>query len=268
MSDRELIEAAYTDFDRLGEARDAVMRTIAALDTGQLRVAEKINGEWTVNTWVKEAILLYFRLAEVKSIEAGPFEYYDKIPTKHNLEEAGVRVVPPGTIRYGAFCEPGVVVMPGYVNIGSHVGSGTMVDTWATVGSCAQIGRDVHLSGGVGIGGVLEPPSARPVIVEDGAFIGSRSILVEGVIVEEGAVLGANTTITASTPIIDVSGPEPVEMRGRIPAWSVVVPGTRPKEFPAGTYDLQCALILGPRSESTDRKTSLNEALRTFEVPV
>jgi 2,3,4,5-tetrahydropyridine-2-carboxylate N-succinyltransferase len=201
-------------------------------------------------------------------MEAGPFQYYDKIPTKHDLPAAGVRVVPPGTVRYGAFCEPGVVVMPGYVNIGAYVGSGTMVDTWATVGSCAQIGRDVHLSGGVGIGGVLEPPGARPVIIEDGAFIGSRSIVVEGVFVEEGAVLGANTTITSSTPIIDVTGPEPVEMRGRVPAGSVVLPGTRPKAFPAGTYDLQCALIVGTRSASTDRKTSLNDALRTFEVQV
>jgi 2,3,4,5-tetrahydropyridine-2-carboxylate N-succinyltransferase len=268
MTDRELIEAAYADLDRIGEAREAVDRTMAALDAGQVRVAEKVDGDWVVNLWVKEAIMLYFRLSEVKPMEAGPFEYFDKIPTKRNLAEAGVRVVPPGTVRYGAFCEPGVVVMPGYVNIGAYVGAGTMVDTWATVGSCAQIGRDVHLSGGVGIGGVLEPPGARPVIVEDGAFIGSRSILVEGVVVEEGAVLGANTTITSSTPIIDVTGSEPVETRGRVPAGSVVLPGTRPKEFPAGTYDLQCALIVGTRSASTDRKTSLNDALRTFEVPV
>jgi len=268
MTDRELIEAAYADLDRIGEAREAVDRTMAALDAGQVRVAEKVDGDWVVNLWVKEAIMLYFRLSEVKPMEAGPFEYFDKIPTKRNLAEAGVRVVPPGTVRYGAFCEPGVVVMPGYVNIGAYVGAGTMVDTWATVGSCAQIGRDVHLSGGVGIGGVLEPPGARPVIVEDGAFIGSRSILVEGVVVEEGAVLGANTTITSSTPIIDVTGSEPVETRGRVPAGSVVLPGTRSKEFPAGTYDLQCALIVGTRSASTDRKTSLNDALRTFEVPV
>ena len=268
MTDRELIEAAYADLDRIGDARPAVDRTIAALDAGQVRVAEKVDGDWIVNLWVKEAIMLYFRLSEVKPMEAGPFEYFDKIPTKRNLAAAGVRVVPPGTVRYGAFCEPGVVIMPGYVNIGAYVGAGTMVDTWATVGSCAQIGTDVHLSGGVGIGGVLEPPGARPVIVEDGAFIGSRSILVEGVIVEEGAVLGANTTITSSTPIIDVTGTEPVEMRGRVPAGSVVLPGTRPKQFPAGTYDLQCALIVGTRSASTDRKTSLNDALRTFEVPV
>ena len=268
MTDRELIEAAYADVDLLGDAGDAVMRTIARLDAGEIRVAEKLDGEWVVHAWVKEAIFLYFRLTELKPMEAGPFQYFDKIPTKHNLPDAGIRVVPPGTVRYGAYCEPGVVVMPGYVNIGAHVGAGTMVDTWATVGSCAQIGRDVHLSGGVGIGGVLEPPGARPVIVEDGAFIGSRCILVEGVLVEEGAVLGANTTITASTPIIDVTGPEPVELRGKVPAGSVVLPGTRPKEFPAGTYGLQCALIVGTRSASTDRKTSLNDALRTFEVPV
>ena len=268
MTDRERIEAAYADTDLLGDAAEAVARTIAQLDAGEIRVAEKVEGDWVVNAWVKEAIFLYFRLTELRPMEAGPFQYYDKIPTKHNLPDAGFRVVPPGTVRYGAYCEPGVVVMPGYVNIGAYVGAGTMVDTWATVGSCAQIGRDVHLSGGVGIGGVLEPPGARPVIVEDGAFIGSRCILVEGVLVEEGAVLGANTTITASTPIIDVTGTEPVEMRGRVPAGSVVLPGTRPKEFPAGTYDLQCALIVGTRSASTDRKTSLNDALRTFEVPV
>jgi 2,3,4,5-tetrahydropyridine-2-carboxylate N-succinyltransferase len=215
---------------------------------------------------VKRAILLYFRLAPLEVSTAGPFEYHDRIPTKRGLAEAGVRVVPPGTVRYGAFCEPGVVVMPGYVNIGARVGTGTMIDTWATVGSCAQVGRQVHISGGVGIGGVLEPPSARPVIIEDGAFIGSRCILVEGVLIEEGAVLGANTVVTSSTPIVDVTGREPVEYRGRIPARAVVVPGTRPRRFPAGTYDLPCALIIGERSASTDRKTSLNEALRVFGV--
>ncbi|HSM01393.1 MAG TPA: 2,3,4,5-tetrahydropyridine-2,6-dicarboxylate N-succinyltransferase [Acidimicrobiia bacterium] len=263
---RELIEEVFSDLERLDEAHDAVEETIAALDRGELRVAEKVDGEWVVHGWVKQAILLYFRMAGLETWNAGPLEFHDKIPVKKGLAEAGVRVVPPGTVRYGAFCEPGVVVMPGYVNIGARVGSGTLVDTWATVGSCAQIGRDVHLSGGVGIGGVLEPWPGRPVIVEDGAFIGSRSIVVEGVIVEEGAVLGANTTITSSTPIIDVTGSEPVEHRGRVPARSVVVPGTRPKEFPAGTYDLQCALIIGQRSESTDRKTSLEEALRVFGV--
>lgn len=263
---RELIEAASADLDRLDEARPAVEETIAALDRGELRVAEKVDGEWVVHEWVKRAILLYFRIAGLRTWEVGPFEFHDKIPLKRGLAAAGVRVVPPGAVRYGAFCEPGVVVMPGYVNIGARVGAGTLVDTWATVGSCAQIGRDVHLSGGVGIGGVLEPASARPVIVEDGVFVGSRSILVEGVVVEEGAVLGANTTITSSTPIIDVTGPEPIEHRGRVPARSVVVPGTRPKDFPAGTYDLQCALIIGQRSESTDRKTSLEDALRVFGV--
>ncbi|MCL1593655.1 MAG: 2,3,4,5-tetrahydropyridine-2,6-dicarboxylate N-succinyltransferase [Actinomycetia bacterium] len=266
MTDRSLIDKAYAGEIGLAEAADAVHRVIAQLDRGDLRVAEKDNGTWVVNTWIKEAISLYFRITEVQTFGAGPFEYHDKIPTKTGLAEQGIRVVPPGAVRYGAFCEPGVVVMPGYVNIGAYVGAGTMVDTWATVGSCAQIGQGVHLSGGVGIGGVLEPPGARPVIIEDGAFIGSRSIVVEGVIVEEGAVLGANTTITASTPIIDVTGPEAIETRGRVPANSVVVPGTRPKEFPAGSYNLQCALIIGHRTESTDKKTSLNDALRTFEV--
>lgn len=267
-ADREVIEAAYADLSLLDEARHAVTRTIAALDGGEIRVAEKRDGEWMVNAWIKEAISLYFRLANIVTMDAGVLEFHDKIPPKRDLAAAGIRVVPPGVVRYGAFCEPGVIVMPGYVNIGAYVASGTMVDTWATVGSCAQIGSDVHISGGVGIGGVLEPPSAQPVIIEDGAFIGSRSILVEGVLIEEGAVLGANTTITASTPIIDVTGPEPIEMRGRVPANSVVIPGTRPKDFPAGTYQLQCALIIGRRSESTDRKTSLNEAVRVFGVQV
>ena len=268
MTDRELIDGAYTGDVELKDAVDAVHRTIALLDRGDVRVAEKQGDEWVVNRWVKEAIMLYFRITEVVPMIAGPFEFNDKIPTKTGLAEQGIRVVPPGAVRYGAFCEPGVVIMPGYVNIGAYVGEGTMVDTWATVGSCAQIGRHVHLSGGVGIGGVLEPPGARPVIIEDGAFIGSRSIVVEGVIIEAGAVLGANTTITASTPIIDVTGSEPVETRGRVPSNAVVVPGTRPKEFPAGTYDLQCALIIGRRTASTDEKTSLNDALRTFEVQV
>ncbi len=267
--DREaLIGAAYAGDVPLTDAKDAVFQTIAELDAGSIRVADKSGDDWVVNQWVKQAIMLYFRLTEVRTMGAGPFEWFDKIPTKTDLEAAAVRVVPPGVVRYGAYCEPGVVVMPGYVNIGAWVGQGTMVDTWATVGSCAQIGRDVHLSGGVGIGGVLEPPGARPVIIEDGAFIGSRSIVVEGVHIGAGAVLGANTTITSSTPIIDVTGDEPVEQRGSVPPNAVVVPGTRPKEFPAGTYDLQCALIIGKRTESTDKKTSLNDALRTFEVPV
>ncbi|MDH3397120.1 MAG: 2,3,4,5-tetrahydropyridine-2,6-dicarboxylate N-succinyltransferase [Acidimicrobiia bacterium] len=262
------MEAAYADLNLLGEATGAVERTMALLDGGHIRVAEKRDGAWAVNGWVKEAIILYFRITRLHTMTAGEFEYHDKIPTKSGLAESGIRVVPPGTVRYGAYCEPGVVVMPGYINIGAYVGAGTMVDTWATVGSCAQVGRNVHLSGGVGIGGVLEPPNARPVIIEDGAFIGSRSIVTEGAIVEEGAVLGANTTITATTPIIDVTGSEPVDYRGRVPARSVVVPGTRPRSFAAGTVQLQCAYIIGRRSDSTDDRTSLNEALRTFEVTV
>ena len=268
MSDRDLIEAAYADLSLLGEASDAIERTMALLDSGQIRVAEKRAGTWEVNDWVKEAIILYFRITELHTMTAGEFEYHDKIPTKSGLHQSGIRVVPPGTVRYGAYCEPGVVVMPGYVNIGAYVGAGTMIDTWATVGSCAQVGRNVHLSGGVGIGGVLEPPNARPVIIEDDAFIGSRSIITEGALVEEGAVLGANTTITASTPIIDVTGSEPVDYRGRVPARSVVVPGTRPRSFAAGTVQLQCAYIIGKRSGSTNDRTSLNDALRTFEVTI
>lgn len=268
MSVQGVIESAYAGETDLADAREAVVETVARLDAGEVRVAEKTGGDWAVNGWVKEAILLYFRLTGLEEMPAGPVMWHDKIPTKRDLKAAGVRVVPPGVVRYGAYCEPGVVVMPGYVNIGAWVGTGTMVDTWATVGSCAQIGRGVHLSGGVGIGGVLEPPGARPVIVEDGAFIGSRCVIVEGVVVEEGAVLGANTVITASTAIIDVTGPDPVEHRGRVPARSVVIPGTRPKSFPAGDYQVPCALIIGSRSTSTDEKTSLEDALRTFEVPV
>jgi 2,3,4,5-tetrahydropyridine-2-carboxylate N-succinyltransferase len=238
------------------------------LDTGAVRVAEKTSGEWVVNDWLKKAILLCFRTSEMVEGSYGDYRYHDKIPLKTRLAEQGVRLVPPGTIRFGAFLERGCIVMPGYVNIGAYVGAGSMVDTWATVGSCAQIGKGVHLSGGVGIGGVLEPLSANPVIIEDGAFIGSRSIVVEGVVVEEGAVIGAGTTLTSSTPIIDVTGSEEVIYKGRVPANCVVVPGTRPKAFPAGTYDLQCALIIGRRKESTDRKTSLNDVLREFAVSV
>jgi 2,3,4,5-tetrahydropyridine-2-carboxylate N-succinyltransferase len=265
---RQLIEAAFAGDIDPSEASSAVEEAIAGLDSGRYRVAEKIEGQWQVHTWLKQAILLYFRLRQMKTTEVGPYEYHDKIPLKRNLASQQVRLVPPGAIRYGAHCEPGVIVMPGYVNIGARVGSGTMVDTWATVGSCAQIGKNVHLSGGVGIGGVLEPPGARPVIVEDGAFIGSRSIVVEGVVIEEGAVLGANTVIAANTPVIDVTGSEPIEHRGRVPAGSVVVPGTRPKEFPAGTYELACALIIGRRTAATDDKTSLNEYLREMGVNV
>ena len=267
---REKIEAAFEDRDLLKdeEYSQAVFDTIAALDRGELRVAEKRGEEWKSNAWVMKAISLYFTVAEMETIEIGPFEYHDKIPTKRGLAEAGVRVVPPGTVRYGAFVEPGVVVMPGYVNIGAYVGSGTMVDTWATVGSGAQIGRNVHLAGGAGIGGVLEPPGAMPVVVEDGAFIGSRAVVTEGVRVEEGAVLGANVVLTGSTRILDVTGEEEVVHRGRVPARSVVVPGTRTREFPAGSYQVQTALIIGQRRESTDQKTSLNDALRQFGVSV
>src|SRR5215207_8005321 len=265
---RELIEAAFDDRALLKdeEYSAAVFDAIAALNRGELRVAQKEGGEWRSNAWVMKAINLYFAVAEMETITVGPFEYHDKIPTKKNLAEAGVRVVPPGTVRYGAFVEPGVVVMPGYVNIGAWVGSGTMVDTWATVGSGAQIGRDVHLAGGVGIGGVLEPPGARPVIVEDGAFIGSRCIVVEGVLVEEGAVLGANVSLSSTTHIIDVTCDPPVTHRGRVPARSVVVPGTRPKTFPGGEYQIACALIIGQRSATTDQKTALNAVMREFDI--
>jgi 2,3,4,5-tetrahydropyridine-2-carboxylate N-succinyltransferase len=267
---KNLILEAWENRELLKENKykEAVRETIDLLDNGKIRVAEKINGEWIVNEWIKQAILLYFPIQEMQVMEVGPFEYYDKIPLKKNYKERGVRVVPPATARYGSYIEPGAILMPSYVNIGAYVGSGTMVDTWATVGSCAQVGKNVHLSGGVGLGGVLEPPSARPVIIEDNCFIGSRCIIVEGVIVEEEAVLGANVVITASTRIIDVSGDEPVEYRGRVPARSVVVPGTITKKFPAGEYGIQCALIIGKRKESTDKKTSLNDALREFNVSV
>jgi 2,3,4,5-tetrahydropyridine-2-carboxylate N-succinyltransferase len=241
-------------------------QTIAALDRGEVRVAEPAGGEWRVNADVQEAILDYFRSRQMEPREVGPFEYHDKIPLKGGYQDLGVRVVPPAVARYGAFLSRGVVLMPSYVNIGAWIGPNTMVDTWATVGSGAQIGADVHLAGGVGIGGVLEPPGARPVIVEDGAFLGSRSIVVEGVRIGAGAVLAPNVTLTASVPIIDVTGPEPVEHRGYVPPRSVVVPGTRPKEFPAGTYHLSCALIIGRRNESTDLKTSLNDALREYGI--
>ena len=242
------------------------LETVAALDRGELRVAEPDGEDWRVNADVQAAILDYFRVRGLEPQEVGPFAYYDKIPLKSGYEELGVRVVPPAVARFGAYLSPGVVLMPSYVNIGAWVGPGTMVDTWATVGSGAQIGADVHLAGGVGIGGVLEPPGAVPVIVEDGAFIGSRSVIVEGVRVGREAVLAPGVTLTASIPIIDVTGAEPVEHRGVVPPRSVVVPGTRPKDFPAGTYHLSCALIIGRRNESTDRKTSLNDALREFGI--
>jgi 2,3,4,5-tetrahydropyridine-2-carboxylate N-succinyltransferase len=245
-----------------------VEEAIELLDRGHVRVAEQHGETWVVNEWAKQAILLYFRVAGMRTIEVGPYEYHDKIPLKSGYEAQGVRVVPPAVARRGAFLSRGVVMMPCYVNIGAWVGSQTMVDTWATVGSCAQIGADVHLSGGVGIGGVLEPLQAAPVIIEDGAFLGSRSIVVEGVRVGARAVLGANVVITASTPIIDVTGDEPVQYRGEVPAGAVVVPGTRTKSFPAGDYQLPAALIIGRRSERTDLKTSLNDALRTHDVAV
>lgn len=266
MSDRTLIEDAYAGRVPIEEAREAVDRAIGALDRGELRVAEKHDGEWHVNEWLKLAILLSFRLGEMIRIDAGDLHFHDKIPVKDDLEGQGVRVVPPGMVRYGAHCEPGVIVMPGFVNIGAYVGAGTMVDTWATVGSCAQIGRNVHLAGGVGIGGVLEPPNATPVIVEDGAFIGSRCIVTEGALIGEGAILGANTTITASIPIIDVTKDEPVEYRAEVPAGAIVVQGTRPRTFPGGTVHLQCAYIIGWREDRHDETLGLNEHLRELGV--
>jgi 2,3,4,5-tetrahydropyridine-2-carboxylate N-succinyltransferase len=268
---RPLVEAAFADKSLLKEPRHraAVHYAVDALDRGLIRVAtQDAPGKWTTHAWVKEAVLLYFAVTEMKRSSAGPIEFFDKIPLKQGLDEAGVRVVPPGTVRYGSFIEAGAIVMPGYVNIGAYVGTGTMVDTWATVGSCAQIGKNCHLSGGVGIGGVLEPPGAQPVIVEDGCFIGSRAIIVEGVLIETEAVIGAGVTLTASTSIIDVTGKEPVEHKGRVPPRSVVIPGMRPKQFPAGEFMVPCALIIGQRKASTDKKTSLNAALRELNVPV
>lgn len=273
MDDRALVEAAFADRAKLKDPTHAaaVERTVALLDRGELRVASPPpddGGEWITHAWVKQAILLYFAVRGMETLSVGPFEFHDKIPLKKDLASQNVRVVPPGVVRYGAFCEPGVIVMPGYVNIGARVGAGSMVDTWATVGSCAQIGKDVHLAGGVGIGGVLEPPGARPVIVEDGAFVGSRAVIVEGMHVGKEAVIGAGVVLTSSTAILDVSGPEVVEHRGRVPARSVVIPGIRTKKFPAGEFGVPCALIIGKRSESTDKKVSLNDALRDFAVPV
>lgn len=271
---RATIESAFVDRSRLTdpEVVAAIEETIALLDHGDLRVAEPPveggDGEWTVHAWVKQAILLYFAITKLTPYDLGPLAFHDKIPVKRDLAAAGVRVVPPGTVRYGAHVERGAIVMPGYVNIGARVGAGSMVDTWATVGSCAQIGRDVHLAGGVGIGGVLEPPSARPVIVEDGAFVGSRVVIVEGVRVGAGAVIGAGVVLTSTTMILDVRGESPVERRGTIPARAIVIPGVRTKRFPAGEYGVPCALIVGERSAATDQKVSLNAALRDFDVPV
>jgi 2,3,4,5-tetrahydropyridine-2,6-dicarboxylate N-succinyltransferase len=270
---RPRIEAAFADRDLLRDAAHvaAVEMTLAALDRGEIRVATPPAdpaGAWTTHSWIKQAILLYFGIRKMEKLEVGPFEFHDKIPLKHGFEAAGVRVVPPGVARYGSFLEPGAILMPGYVNIGARVGANSMVDTWATVGSCAQIGRDCHLAGGVGIGGVLEPPNASPVIIEDGAFIGSRVVVVDGVRVGREAVLGAGVVLTASTPILDVTGSAPVEHRGSVPPRSVVIPGVRTKKFPAGEFGLPCALIIGERSAGTDRKVSLNAALRDFGVSV
>ncbi len=266
----ERVAAAFADRAKLKDPayQAAVLQAIQALDRGEVRVAEKRGDEWKVNAWVMQAVNLYFAVAGMEVHDYGPFQSRDKIPLKKDLERAGVRAVPGAVARYGSYVAPGAVLMPSFVNIGGRVGAGTMVDTWATVGSCAQVGENVHLAGGVGIGGVLEPPGARPNIIEDGCFIGSRCIVVEGTLVGEEAVLGANVVITASTPIIDVTGPKEVVYKGVVPARSVVIPGTRPKAFPAGTYQIPCALIVGRRSAATDRKVSLNQALREFEVQV
>ena len=270
MSDLQtLIETTWNDRALLThwETKKAIREVLGLLDAGELRVAEPMpDGSWKTHEWIKKAVLLYFPIQEMHTIEVGPYEYHDKIPLKTGYAQKGVRVVPPAVARYGAFIERGAILMPSYVNIGAWVGSGTMVDTWATVGSCAQIGRNVHLAGGVGIGGVLEPPQASPTIIEDECFIGSRCIVVEGVHVEREAVLGANVVLTQSTHIIDVTGSEPKILKGRVPARSVVIPGSYTREYPAGSYQVACALIIGQRQESTDKKVSLNEALRDFQV--
>jgi 2,3,4,5-tetrahydropyridine-2-carboxylate N-succinyltransferase len=267
---RKLVEDAWEDRNLLGENEyvNAIETVIERLDKGGLRVAERIGTRWHVNDWVKKAVILYFPIRQMEEIKTGPFVFHDKMKLKTDYKDTGVRVVPHGLARYGAHLAKGVIMMPSYVNIGAFVGEGTMVDTWATVGSCAQIGKHVHLSGGVGIGGVLEPVQAAPVIIEDNCFLGSRAIVVEGVIVEEEAVLGANVVLTASTKIIDVTGEAPVEYKGRVPARSVVIPGSYTKKFPAGEYQVPCALIIGKRKASTDKKTSLNDALRENNVAV
>lgn len=271
MSEQSIIEAAWNDRALLqqAETKQAIESIIESLDKGKLRVAEPVGeGEWRVNEWIKKAVILYFPIRGMETLHAGPLEFHDKMLLKHDYAALGVRVVPHAVARYGAYLAKGVILMPSYVNIGAYVDSGTMVDTWATVGSCGQIGKDVHLSGGVGIGGVLEPVQAAPVIIEDGCFIGSRCIVVEGVRVGREAVLGANVVLTASTKIIDVTGTEPVEHKGFVPARSVVIPGSYTKKFPAGDYQVPCALIIGKRKASTDLKTSLNDALRDYNVAV
>ena len=271
MSDlKTLIESAWENREMLNHAstREAVESVIDQLDRGEIRVADSTSRGWIVHEWIKKAVLLYFPIRQMETMSCGPLEFYDKIPLKTNYKEKGIRVVPHAVARRGSFIAPGVILMPSYVNIGAYVDEGTMVDTWATVGSCAQIGKNVHLSGGVGIGGVLEPVQASPVIIEDDCFIGSRCIVVEGVRIEREAVLGANVVLTKSTKIIDVSGPEPVYYEGYVPERSVVIPGSYPKTFPAGTFSVSCALIIGKRKESTDKKTSLNQTLREFNVSV
>ena len=267
---RNIIESAWEDRALLKEQStiDTIRKVVDLLDKGTLRVAEPTADGWQVNEWIKKAVVLYFPIQKMETLEAGIFEYHDKIPLKRNFAERGIRVVPNAVARHGAYIAPGTILMPSYVNIGAYVDEGTMVDTWATVGSCAQIGKNVHLSGGVGIGGVLEPLQAAPVIIEDGAFIGSRCIVVEGVRVEKEAVLGANVVLTMSTKIIDVTGNEPIEMKGVVPARSVVIPGSYTKKFAAGEYNVPCALIIGKRKESTNKKTSLNDALREYNVAV
>ena len=268
---QQTIENAWENRELLKEPniQSSIREVVALLDKGELRVAEPSdNGQWKVNEWVKKAVVLYFPIQQMETIEVGPFEFHDKIPLKKNYKDLGVRVVPHALARHGSFIESGAILMPSYVNIGAYVGTGTMVDTWATVGSCAQIGKHVHLSGGVGIGGVLEPLQATPTIIEDNCFIGSRCIIVEGVRVEREAVLGANVVLTKSTRIIDVTGEEPITHRGFVPARSVVIPGSYTKQFPAGDYQVACALIIGERKESTDKKVSLNDALREYDVAV
>ncbi len=267
---QKIIENAWDNRKLLKEVatQSAIRKVIDLLDLGELRVAEPIADDWQVNEWVKKAVVLYFPIQKMEVLEAGIFEYHDKIPLKRGYQEKGIRVVPNAVARHGAYISSGTILMPSYVNIGAYVDEGTMVDTWATVGSCAQIGKNVHLSGGVGIGGVLEPLQAAPVIIEDGAFIGSRCIVVEGVRIEKEAVLGANVVLTMSTKIIDVTGDEPVEMKGRVPARSVVIPGSYTKKFAAGNYQVPCALIIGKRKESTNKKTSLNDALREYDIAV
>jgi 2,3,4,5-tetrahydropyridine-2-carboxylate N-succinyltransferase len=269
-ADKNLIDRAWDDRSLLNKAevRSEINKTIELLDKGLIRVAEPSEKGWIVNQWIKKAVILYFPISKMETIEVGPFEFHDKIPLKKNFKELGVRVVPHALARYGSFLAKGVIMMPSYVNIGARVDEGTMVDTWATVGSCAQIGKNVHLSGGVGIGGVLEPVQAAPVIIEDNCFIGSRCIIVEGAHIGKEAVLGANVVITTSTKIIDVTNESRIEYKGYVPPRSVVIPGSYLKKFPAGEFSVPCALIIGTRKESTDKKTSLNEALREYDIAV